>query len=1361
MIVRYFCVTQSSVWFVFLSGFYVLVETTFCPTTGYPDEPGKVPISVWAKPSKSGSDIYRLGSAELLTEGYRRGTRDDDAVVVILNRGPPRACSNSCASKLIVNERINDGVILHQINTSVPPPGYKSVDGASSLYCVLNEGDCGADAPLFIFRKRSPINTAYAYSVDPNVSIAGFEKEAKPLCYGWSDRGKRADGVLSNVLKQLDGCGPISGVVNGQVIYESASNVNFPVGSTATVHCRNGFTVVGPTSLTCTHFGWYPESVLGNCAVENDAPISHCESFPTPQNGQIIYNSQRSGVHPSGTIAILQCDIGFRATSTTLEAKCENGLWSTPNLGPCEQSTSRCSQLPSVLNGQIEYITDKNGQLGVGATAKLRCIAGYQIAGSNFVTCTTSGWIPFTGIGTCHLKSIDNAVRTKRQSNVQCVTGMPVVLNGQISYSQGGLFGPFPSGTLATLTCNAGFIVSGQSTASCSGQSWQPSSFGTCSRDPGDGSGAHCPFGLGPPIGGTISYSKGAPFGPFPAGTTATLQCTSGSPQGSTSSQCANGQWSPNTLGTCSASSGIGACLVGLPTPPNGRLTYSTGSTVGPFSSGTNVTVSCDLGFTPSGTTTANCSNGQWSPSAVAHCIKADSTAVEAVEMQCSSAISTPANGQVTYSEGRSIAPFPSGTMAMLTCSLGNQPSGEITSRCDNGQWRPSTFSPCTRSASGAAQCVFGIGPPVNGRVHYSNGALLGPFPSGTSAGVVCNSGFAPTGTTPSVCQNGQWSSTALGQCTRGGGSGVTQCPTGPGTVFNGQINYSNGAIFGPFPSGVTATLSCNSGFSPSGGLTTSTCQNGIWSPSSLAQCVVGGSGSDGAQCFSGLATPPNGQISYSNGMQFGPFPSNTAATLTCLFGFSPSGQTTSICTNGVWNPPTMSQCIQGMTGSCLTGLFPPLNGRMIYSNGAATGPFPSGTTVTVVCNPGFTATGSTSATCLNGQFTPSPLAQCMQSRTGGIGSPGQCFALMPPFNGQISYSQQSSSSTYPTGTIATLMCGLGFTVSGGATATTCINGQWNPSTLGTCQAGIGGSGSGASTTGQCLFALPSVSNGNIQYSSGSSIGPFNSGTSASLTCNSGSTLMGPMTSFCSYGVWQPSSLGPCSSTNGVTDVGSGVSGRQCYILPAVLEGELSYSGVSTAGVYRQGTVVTLTCKPGYSVSGPAAAICSASGWNPWPSVGSCERIETPRSPTAFTGSVLTYCPAQVPPLNGNINYNEVPTVGSYPAGTVAKLQCNLGFTASGSSISVCRDGVWNPQLGVCQAGVGSFSGPGSCTSLSVPRNGKIFYIQAGAQSTNELGTTAILTCDAGFVAVGQTTLTCTASGWMPQSGFGPCQSGN
>ncbi|VDM40454.1 unnamed protein product [Toxocara canis] len=1046
------------------------------------------PISVWAKPSKSGSDIYRLGSAELLTEGYRRGTRDDDAVVVILNRGPPRACSNSCASKLIVNERINDGVILHQINTSVPPPGYKSVDGASSLYCVLNEGDCGADAPLFIFRKRSPINTAYAYSVDPNVSIAGFEKEAKPLCYGWSDRGKRADGVLSNVLKQLDGCGPISGVVNGQVtnsffssavnitqvIYESASNVNFPVGSTATVHCRNGFTVVGPTSLTCTHFGWYPESVLGNCAVENDAPISHCESFPTPQNGQIIYNSQRSGVHPSGTIAILQCDIGFRATSTTLEAKCENGLWSTPNLGPCEQSTSRCSQLPSVLNGQIEYITDKNGQLGVGATAKLRCIAGYQIAGSNFVTCTTSGWIPFTGIGTCHL------------SNVQCVTGMPVVLNGQISYSQGGLFGPFPSGTLATLTCNAGFIVSGQSTASCSGQSWQPSSFGTCSRDPGDGSGAHCPFGLGPPIGGTISYSK-----------------------------VRSRQASSATLEIFRRANGIGKNLMlcsDQVEQNNQRPFYWRHFRNERMQLLLSAEEMNALMITFRGGLQGHRSvlfllelqrhySAQADPHRVqrhlnvltASGVRTLSEPVQrlqelAVEMQCSSAISTPANGQVTYSEGRSIAPFPSGTMAMLTCSLGNQPSGEITSRCDNGQWRPSTFSPCTRSASGAAQCVFGIGPPVNGRVHYSNGALLGPFPSGTSAGVVCNSGFAPTGTTPSVCQNGQWSSTALGQCTRGGGSGVTQCPTGPGTVFNGQINYSNGAIFGPFPSGVTATLSCNSGFSPSGGLTTSTCQNGIWSPSSLAQCVVGGSGSDGAQCFSGLATPPNGQISYSNGMQFGPFPSNTAATLTCLFGFSPSGQTTSICTNGVWNPPTMSQCIQG------------------------------------------------------------------------IGSPGQCFALMPPFNGQISYSQQSSSSTYPTGTIATLMCGLGFTVSGGATATTCINGQWNPSTLGTCQAGIGGSGSGASTTGQCLFALPSVSNGNIQYSSGSSIGPFNSGTSASLTCNSGSTLMGPMTSFCSYGVWQPSSLGPCSSTNGVTDVGSGVSGRQCYILPAVLEGEVSFA---------------------------------------------------------------------------------------------------------------------------------------------------------------------------------------------------------
>uniref|UniRef100_A0A9J2PD48 Sushi domain-containing protein n=1 Tax=Ascaris lumbricoides TaxID=6252 RepID=A0A9J2PD48_ASCLU len=1301
------------------------------------------PISVWTKPSESGGDVYRLGGEELLAEGYHRGAHDNDTFVVVLNRGPPHACPfKKCALRLTTNETLDDGTIVYHTNETPPSPGHKNTDEELGLYCVRNSGDCGADMPIFTFKKQSSAN-AYAYSIDPSVSIAGFKRDAKPLCYGWSDR------IItlwdrSSTMKHPSGCEPISSVINGEVIYQSSKNVNFPLGSTATVQCKSGFTVVGPTTLTCTHFGWYPESALGSCVMQDEAQANYCGSFPSPQNGYVTYSAQGPGIYPSGTTAILHCDIESGTSQITQEARCENGLWSKSSLGSCQHPINNCSQLPSVLNGQIEYITDRNGQFGIGTKAKLRCAAGYVPIGVDSVTCGSDGWMPVSNLGTCQL------------SNMQCIAGMPMVLNGQVNYSQAGVFGPFPQGTQAALICNAGFKVSGESTAVCNGQSWQPTSFGVCIRNDSDSNslGAPCPFGLPPPIGGAVSYSQGSPFGPFPSGTAAYLECTSGYSQGSTFSRCTNGQWNPSALGTCASSVGIGTgamqCSFGLPAPLNGRLTYSSGSMFGPFSSGTVVSVSCESGFTPSGSTIATCVNSQWSPSTIARC-----------ETQCSSGISVPLNGRVSYSDGRSFAPFSPGTTAILTCNTGYQPSGEITSRCINGQWEPPTFSQCAQGISGGTQCLFGIGTPVNGRIHYSNDATWGPFPDGTSAGLVCYSGFSPSGATVSTCQNGQWAPTALGQCTQGGGSGGEQCLVGLPTPFNGQVTYSNNAIFGPFPSGTSATLSCNFGYSPSGGSTQSTCKDGNWSPSSLAQCLAGGGSTGGADCFSGPMTPANGQISYSNGMLFGPFPSGTVAMLTCNFGFTASGSTTSTCSNGAWNPPTMPQCIQGGSGaSCQTGVFPPLNGHVTYSNGALSGPFPSGTTVTVSCNPGYTTSGTVTATCINGQFSPSTLGQCVQGGIGGIGTSAQCFGLAPPFNGQISYSQQSSASTYPSGTIATLICNLGFTVSGGSTASTCINGQWNPSTLGTCQTGIGGSSGGTSTAGQCLFALPSVSNGNIQYSGGNSVGPFHSGTSATLICNFGFTPTGSTTSFCSNGIWQPSSLGSCR-TNGINEHNFGGSNVQCPAIFPVLEGQLSYSELSRNGMYHQGTVVALTCNAGYSVSGLSTATCIGGGWTPFPGIGYCKQAEVPRSPFTVTGNVLTFCPAQMPPFNGNINYNEVSSVGSFPTGTVAKLQCNLGFTVSGPSLSACRDGVWSPQLGVCQAGIGSFSGPGSCTPLAAPNNGKIFYIQAGAKNANELGTTAILNCETGFAVSGQTMLTCTAEGWAPQNGFGICLPAN
>ena len=80
----------------------------------------------------------------------------------------------------------------------------------------------------------------------------------------------------------------------------------------------------------------------------------------------------------------------------------------------------------------------------------------------------------------------------------------PVVVNGQISYSTSSAIEPVkPVGSVATLICNGGFIVSGTASATCQSGIWSPP-LGTCNPtlgsigSPGTGS---CLLGVVPPLG--------------------------------------------------------------------------------------------------------------------------------------------------------------------------------------------------------------------------------------------------------------------------------------------------------------------------------------------------------------------------------------------------------------------------------------------------------------------------------------------------------------------------------------------------------------------------------------------------------------------------------------------------------------------------------------------------------------------------------------------------------------------------------------------------------------------------------------------------------------------------------------------
>lgn len=138
-------------------------------------------------------------------------------------------------------------------------------------------------------------------------------------------------------------------------------------------------------------------------------------------------------------------------------------------------------------------------------------------------------------------------------------------------------------------------------------------------------------------------------------------------------------------------------------------------------------------------------------------------------------------------------------------------------------------------------------------------------------------------------------------------------------------------------------------------------------------------------------------------------------------FGQSPdcSGQSVSVCENGMWQPALFSGCsntgvVGGVAGGvaggisggqCLLGIAPVLNGQLVaegqwhgcmlssstdlptspgnlvYSNSVSgnqqTGPYPHGTTVRLQCLNGMLPTGTRVATCLNGQWQPALLGMC------------------------------------------------------------------------------------------------------------------------------------------------------------------------------------------------------------------------------------------------------------------------------------------------------------------------------------------------------------------------------------------------
>uniref|UniRef100_A0AC35EU38 Sushi domain-containing protein n=1 Tax=Panagrolaimus sp. PS1159 TaxID=55785 RepID=A0AC35EU38_9BILA len=199
------------------------------------------------------------------------------------------------------------------------------------------------------------------------------------------------------------------------IIYDKDDAISIPNGAKAILRCHAS---KFETISTCIDGNWDPPS-LGYCNNEEQEsfPVvakrqehhqqqqqqhsskhptnSGCPTLEAPSHSFLTYSPLSMAPYPTGTMANLNCFIGFSPIGQTA-AECKDGEWSS--IGNCQPvSVQRCPPIPAISHGMINYIPGGNGPYDYGSIAELTCGFGHSVAGNNRVTCESAGWAPTIG----------------------------------------------------------------------------------------------------------------------------------------------------------------------------------------------------------------------------------------------------------------------------------------------------------------------------------------------------------------------------------------------------------------------------------------------------------------------------------------------------------------------------------------------------------------------------------------------------------------------------------------------------------------------------------------------------------------------------------------------------------------------------------------------------------------------------------------------------------------------------------------------------------------------------------------------------------------------------------------------------
>ena len=386
---------------------------------------------------------------------------------------------------------------------------------------------------------------------------------------------------------------------------------------------------------------------------------------------------------------------------------------------------------------------------------------------------------------------------------------------------------------------------------------------------------------------------------------------------------------------------------------------------------GSTVTYSCDSGYDPVGATSTTCgSDGNWTEAAPT-CAPVDCGAFTA-----------PTNGAVSQPD----TTF--GQTATFSCNNGYVLNGSTSATCQaDGNW-DSAAPTCDLVDCGAA--------PMSSPDGTSSG-------SGTTFGSTvtysCNTGYDLVGSTSTTCQaNGTWSDAAPA-------CNIVDCDTAPAAPTNGSIGGDTTTTFGS-----TVTYSCDTGYNAVGATSSSCGSDGMWTePAPTCAAVDCG----------GLSQPTNGTMNQP-GTTFG----SAATTFTCDAGYDLNGASSVTCLDtGSWSAsePTCDPV------DCMAAPVAPTNGT---AGGDTTTTF--GSTVTYMCNMGYTLNGASSTTCDTDAMWSDPAPTC---------DIVDCMAApAAPTNG----SSDAGSQGTVFGETVTYACDTGYELVGSTTTTCQATGSWS-----------------------------------------------------------------------------------------------------------------------------------------------------------------------------------------------------------------------------------------------------------------------------------------------------------------------------